>query len=153
MKIQATIGGFAGEPCTMIALLDERTGVLVIAKTVKYREERIAPDYSLVSNLALPDMDLTFEDKNLRDTIRAYYTRKAQLTLDLLPEVKRYEPDNRIEQDAVDEGGRRYRIAPDIQNGQVAVLAIVGLVESQSAFAAAVEMADELADFYRVESI
>lgn len=153
MKIQATIGGFHGEPCTMISLLDERTGIIVISKTIKYRENRYAPDFALVSNLDLPELDMSFTDELLRDSIRSYFTRKAQLTLDVLTEVRRYEPDNCIERDTVDEGGRRYRINADINNGQVAILATIALVESQSSFAAAVDMANELADFYRAETI
>lgn len=153
MKIQSTIAGFAGEPCTLVGSLDDRTGVLVIVKQIRYREERIDPSFALVTNLDLPELDLHFRDDHLSETIRVYYTRKAQMTMDLLPEVRRYEPDNKIEQESVDEGGRRYRIAPDIQNGQIAVLAAVALVQAQTGFKAAVEMADELSDFYRVETI
>lgn len=152
MKIQSTIAGFKGEPKTLIGNLDERTGVLVVVKEVKHRENRIAPDFALVSNLALPELDFTFEDKHIRDTIRAYYTRKAQGTLDVLNEIRSCEPDNNIEQDAVDEGGRRYRINPDITNGQVAILAAVAFVEHQTGFSTAVSVANELAEFYRVES-
>lgn len=153
MKIQASIAGFGGEPASLLANLDANTGVLVIVKQIKFREERAAADLALVSNLDLPDLDYRFEDKHLRDTIRAYYTRKAQLTLDIMTDVKRHEPDNKIEQEAVDEGGRRYRVAPDITNGQMAVLAIIAMVETQSGFSAAVEMLDELAEMYRVQSI
>lgn len=152
MKIQTTIAGFKGEPKTLIGNLDERTGVLVMVKEVKHRESRIAPDMALVSNLALADLDFTFKDEHIRDTIRAYYTRKAQLTLDVMNEIRSCEPDNMIEQDAVDEGGRRYRISPDITNGQIAVLAAVAFVEHQTGFSAAISVANELAEFYRVES-
>lgn len=153
MKIQATIAGFAGQPITLVAVLDEHTGVLVVAKEVKYREERIAPDFALISNLDLPDLDFSYTDALMRDSIRAYYTRKAQQMLDLNGDLQRHEPDARIELEKVDESGRHYRIAGDIQNGQVAVLGLVAFVESQGGIQAAIEAADELADFYRVISI
>lgn len=153
MKIQATIAGFQGEAVSLLANLDENTGVLVIVKTVKYREARAASDVALVSNLDLPDLDYRFTDKELRESIRAYYTRKAQLTLDLMNDVRRYEPDNKIQMESVDEGGRRYQVAPDINNGQVAVLAIIAMVETQSGFKAAMEASEDLIDLYRVHSI
>lgn len=99
MKIQATIAGFAGQPITLVAVLDEHTGVLVVAKEVKYREERIAPDFALISNLDLPDLDFSYTDALMRDSIRAYYTRKAQQMLDLNGDLQRHEPDARIELD------------------------------------------------------
>lgn len=153
MKIQSTIAGFAGQPVSLVASLDKKTGVIVVVKEIKFREERAKEDFVLVSNLDLPSLDLRFSDDLIRDSIRAYFTRKAQITLDLHDAVKRFAPDQKIEQDAVDEGGRRYRLSPDIQNGQVAILAIVALVEHQSGFSPAVNFANEMAEFYRVESI
>lgn len=152
MKIQCTIAGFSGQPSTIIGNLDENTGVLVMVKEVTYREERIAPDFALVSNLDLKELDFRFDDKHLSDAIRSFYTRKAQMTLDIMTGLQRYDPESRIEREAVDESGRRYRVAPDIQNGQVAILAAVSLVEHSGNFSAAKEMADELIDLYRVQS-
>lgn len=153
MKIQSTIAGFTGAPTTLLGKLDTNTGVLVVVKEVAYREERIDPEFALVSNLDLPALDLRFGDENIRDAIRGYFTRAAQETIDLVAAVARHAPDHRIERDQVDEKGRRYRLAPDITNGQVAVLACVALIEQQSGFRAAVEMASELAEFYRAETI
>lgn len=152
MKIQSTIAGFKGERKTVLGNLDERTGVIVMAREVKYTEKRMAPDIAVVSNLDLEDIDFRFTDKHIGEAIRVYYTRKAQLTLDVLNEIQNFDPGNMIEPDAVDEGGRRYRISPDITNGQMSVLAAVAFVEHQAGFKAAVSMADEIADFYRVQS-
>ena len=153
MKIQASIAGYAGQPITLLGFLDKDTGVLIVAKEVKYRENREAPDFALVSNLDLPDLDMKLTDDLLRDTIRSYYTRKSQMTMEVTKEVQRYEPDNKIDLEAVDENGRRYKIDPNIQNGQIAVLAMVALIEKQVGFAAAMDMASELKDFYTVHTI
>jgi len=153
MKIQSTIAGFHGQPVTIIGQLDDRSGILVLVKDVAYREERISDEFALVSNLDLPEVDFRFTDRHLADAIRAYYMRRAQRTLSVEDALRRFEPDNKIEGDSVDEGGRRYRIAGDIQNGQVAVLAAVALATGQATVAACVGMADELAEFYRVQSI
>lgn len=153
MKIQSTIAGFAGQPTTIIGSLDERTGVLVMVKEVKFREERIDETFALVSNLNLPELDFRFGDDHLGSAIRTYFTRRAQTTIDIMQELQRHLPDNKIESDAVDEGGRRYRIHPEIMNGQIAILAAVALCEKQDPFNAAMQMQEELIDFYRVTSI
>jgi hypothetical protein len=152
MKIQATIAGFKGERKTVLGNLVERTGVLIMAREVKYTEKRLAPDIAIVSNLDLADIDFRFTDKHIGEAIRVYYTRKAHLTLDVLNEIQNFDPGNMIEPDAVDEGGRRYRISPDITNGQVSVLAAVAFVEHQTGFKEAIGMANELSEFYRVQS-
>lgn len=153
MKIQASIAGFTGQPTTLIANLDDSTGVLVIVKELKYREERAATDVALISNLDLPDLDMRFSDENLQTAIRSFFTRTAQHTLDVMTEAQRHNPATQIERGEVDESGQRYRIASTVTNGQMAVLAIVHMVEKSASFRSAVNMQDELADFYRVISI
>lgn len=158
MRIQATISGFTGEAVTLLSVLHEDTGVLVIAKKVRFREERIEapegePQFAVVTNLDLPDMDMRFTDAHLRNAIRDYFTRRAQGTLDMAEGVRQFEPDQRIEQDGVDENGRRYRISSDISNAQIAVLATVAFISNQGGIRAVTSAMDELAEFYRVTRI
>lgn len=115
LKIQIVIAGYGGEPVTLVASLDNN-GILVVVKDIAYREEKVSHEFSLVSNLDLPQTDFRFDDKDLRNTIRSYFTRIAQETLILNNPVARFRPDNKIERDTVDERGQRYRIAPDINS-------------------------------------
>lgn len=153
MRIITIISGFQGSAVTIASVFDEKTGVLVVAKQIGYREDRPKPDMALVSNLDLQSCDFQFTDKHLRDAIRSYFTRRSQGMLDIDSSLARYLPDNRIEQDGVDESGRKYRIAPEIENGQIAVLATVAFIEAQKPISAAIDMANELSDFYRITSI
>lgn len=153
MRIVTIISGFSGQALTLASVFDEKTGVLVISKQLAYREDRPKPDFAIVSNLDLPACDFTFTEKHLREAIRSYFTRRSQGMLEIDSALGRYLPDNRIEQDGVDEGGRKFRIAPEIDNGQIAVLATVAFIEAQRPISAAINMADELADFYRVMTI
>ncbi len=153
MKIQATIAGFKGAATTLIGLQDERTGVLVVYKEVKYREERIDPDFAVVSNLDLADMDFIFTDKLLGEAIRAFYTRRAQQTMKLESDVERYNPDNQIDSDSVTESGRNYRISGEIHNGQMAVLAMVAFFEQQKPITVAFEEMKDLTELYSIIKI
>lgn len=153
MKIQATIAGFSGQPVTLLALLDENTGVLVVSKEVTYREERIGEDFALVTNIDLPDCDMRFDNDHMRDAIRTFFTRSAQQTLVIENAVRRYDPNQKIQRDKVTERGQTYELHPDIQNGQVAVLAIIAFTDKNASLDACLEMADELAEFYTAISI
>jgi len=129
MRIQICVVGFALQPITLIAVLDEKTGVLVIAKEVPYTEERIKEDFAVVSSSDLPDSDFVFKDEHLREAIRTYFDWGGSelVTVDEL--LGRHLPDNKIEQEGIDERGRKYRLGDGITNGQVAVLAAVAFAQ------------------------
>ena len=153
MRLQATIAGFSGQGQTLIGVLDEKSGVLVVAKAIKFREDKAKDDFCLVSNLNLPAVDWQFTDEHLRDAIKGYYQRVAQGLLIIEEPVRRFQPDNRIERDTVDIHGQKYRISPDIDNGQVGILALCYYCNRQDGMNAAMEAANELTDFYTVHSI
>lgn len=153
VKLQATIAGYAGNPATLVGMFDDETGVLVVAKQIKYRETRAGDDFVLVSNLELPSVDVRFGDADLKEAIQCYFTMRSQGVLDIVDELQRYQPDNRIESDAIDAQGRKYRISSEIDNGQLAVLALVCALNAQRPIRSAMSAADELADFYSVQTI
>jgi hypothetical protein len=152
MLVQVSIAGFSGQPATLACVINDQSGVLVIAKSVTYTEERLS-GAALVTNLDLPDYDFRFTDAHLRESIRSFFTRTGQDMLVIAADMRRYDPTNRIERDAVEESGPRYRISPDIDNGQVAVLAAVAFADSQKPVTASISAMNELADFYSVTTI
>lgn len=153
MRIQVNAAGYHGEPVTLMCLLDERTGVLVISRKINYREERAKEDIALVTNMDLPDLDFRFLDKHLSEAIRCFFTRDGQGLLEIEKDLAQYSPKERIEMVGVDEGGRRYNIHDEITNGQMAVLMAVAFVENQKPITAMIDAANELLDFYTVTTI
>jgi len=137
----------------MLFYLDDMSGVLLAQKTIKYREERAIQDMALVTNMDLPDLDYRFLDRHLSEAIRSYFTRAGQGLLDIHKDLGRYDPKDKIEMDGVDEGGRRYRIHDEIDNGQMAILMAISFVDSQKTVSAAIDSMNELADFYTITSI
>lgn len=152
MKLQVVIGGYMGQPVTIGCVIDDDTGVLSVAKVFDHSEKRME-GFAVVSNMDLPDCDFLFTDKHLRDAIRSYFARVGQDMVGIAQQLARFDPTNRIEKDAVDETGPRYRISPDIDNGQVAVLAAVAFAESQRPVNAALSAMQDLNDFYSVTTI
>lgn len=154
MKILISICGYKGENTSLAALYDEDESVLVVQKRLSaYREDRPADDFALVSNIDLPQADFQFKDEMLADAIRAYYMMTAQGALVIESSLQRYQPDNRIDEDRIDENGRKYRVSPDIDNGQIGVLAAVAFIESQRGVCSALSAAQELAEDFRILTI
>lgn len=153
MKLQVSIAGYAGNPVTLVGIYDDDNGVLVIAKQVAYREGKAGEDFALVSNLDLAETDYKFVEDDLKTAIQSYFTMKAQGMVDIVEGLQRFQPDNRIESDAIDAAGRKYRISPDIDCGQIGVLAMVCYVAKQRGIFSAIDAAKELADFTQIMTI
>lgn len=147
MKIMASITGYAGEPTTLVALLDHATGVLAIAKTVKYRETR-EEGFAFVTNTRAPAYDCLFKEESLADAIRDYREADGSETVVLSEETMRYRP--RIESDGVNEKGQTYRLAPDIQNGEMAVLALTYYLQRQRQIHNQAQIMDDLMDLISI---
>lgn len=152
MRIQANIAGY-GETITLVGVLDDETGVLVVMKKVPYSEKRLKDDFALVTNADLPEYDFRFTDEHIGPAIRSYFNRSSQGSIDISDELARYRPDNRIEKDKVDERGPSYRISPEIDGGQFAILAMTAFVDCQQGIATAMGAMDEMAELYDVVTI
>lgn len=153
MRVQCSIAGFSGLPITLLGSLNEKTGVLVVLKAVAYTEKRLAEDVAMISNADLPDCDYRFTDDDMRGAIRSYFGRASQDGIDIHDELARYRPDNRIERDGIDERGMKYRCSPDIDNGQIGVLALTAFAEGQRGVSAALDAMDDLSNFYGITRI
>lgn len=153
MKIIVSISGFKGPNTSLACLYDEETGVLVVAKQINYREDKPDDTFSMVSNLDLPSVDFKFKEEHMSNAIRSYFTAIAQGTLDVDKALARYQPDNRIEEDRIDESGRKYRVSPDIDNGQMAVLAVVAYIDRLRGVTAALEGARDIMSEMRILTI
>lgn len=150
--LQVSIGGMSasGTGVTLFGELDRASSVLLIDL---YRDIRPgeapkrAPGCAVLTNDPMSDdHDLLFTEDALRQAISDYYTFVGRDLLVLEPKVSRFNPQSAIEADGIDERGRKYRFAPGITNGQVAVVAMCWFALQQSAFASQVAALDDYAD-------
>lgn len=153
MKIMVSIGGYGGagaEPVTLVAFKNNALGSLTVLQKVTYRE--VADDgFAFVTNLRLKNYDCLFKEEHLADAISAYKEAEGMLTIVLDDEVARYRP--RIESDGVDTQGQKYRLAGDISNAEVAVLALAHFMSRQRGIESLGRMSDDLARLYQITSI
>lgn len=153
MKLQVSIAGYSGLPITLFGVIDDDTGVLVVAKQAQsFMEEKAAPDLALVSNLDLDDCDFKFSEDDLRSAIRDYFNGRSQGVIDLVDAVGRYDPHNRIERQGMDANGPKYAVSPDVDNGQIGVLALTCYWKRQQDIGSAMRAASELSE-YAIQTI
>jgi hypothetical protein len=150
--IEVSICGYEGPGITLICALKTDTNVVVIAAEEREAREVRREGFALVTNQHLDAADWLFTDDHIRKAIASYFTRSTQGTLDIIEQLGRHDPKNSIVKVGFDENGPRYQIAPDITNGQLAVLAACGFADRQLSLCAAESVADELAGLYSVLS-
>lgn len=153
MRLQATIGGFNGKPVTMTGYLDPDTGILAIVDSRQMTPGRIEPDYGVVSNMNLAECDQRFSDAELKDAIRQFFIAKDQGLIVLSEQAKRFDPEGRIEMQAVDESGAKYSIASGVENTQVAVLALAYLAAKQRDIGGVMDCIDSMTNLYAIQTI
>lgn len=151
--IQASIAGYEGKASTILAKYSADSGIVTIAAEKPFSRDRLAKEVAMISNLDVPERDWFFSEDELGVAISAYFEAKGQGEIIIVDALNRYLPDNKIEKDTVDEKGRNFRISPDVENGQVAILAIVAYVRKNKAANAAIDMMQDMADFYGVMTI
>lgn len=153
MKIMVTIGGYGAsgaEPVTLAAVKNNALGTLVVLKKITYRE---IPDegFAFVTNLRLKNYDCLFKEEHLADAITAYKEAEGMSTIILEDDVVRWRP--RIESDGVDTQGQKYRLAADIGNAEVAILALAHFMSRQRGIESLGRMSDDIARLYQITSI
>jgi hypothetical protein len=152
--LQATIGGLStvsgGGADVLTGGLDVGSGVLVVASARKLgpteRETRKPQHAALTNNASADDFDVLFTEADFQDAIRDYYAFAGRGLLVLEDGVAACNPSNKIEPDGVDEKGRKFRIANDIGNSQLAVIAMCWFAVRQAGFAQQLTAFEELAD-------
>jgi hypothetical protein len=143
VKIQASFVGYTGKPCTVLATLAEDGGAIYVAKIVDYRPERFQ-DSLVISNMALDAVEMQFSESDLGEAIAAFMQAKNGELINFSTEAQQADPSGAIEQDGVNETGRKMRIANDIKNHQVAALAICLYATKARTNGDVMKMMDEL---------
>ena len=129
VKIQATIVGYGGKPCTLFSAYDPESRVLAVTAEASYRTDR-RDDCMVVTNDPDLDRDQLYSERDLKGAIAAFYELKAGIAADLksarvvfADRAARTNPEQSIERDGYDVSGPRYRIAEGVTCGQIAALA------------------------------
>lgn len=141
IQIQAAIGGLGSGAGAEIVFgeLDRPSGVLLIDAALALPpgmpEARRGGCAVVTNNPSTDDRDELFTDVELRQAIEDYFAFSGRGLLVIEPAVARHDPRSKIEPDGLDERGRKYRIAPDMTNGQLAVIVACWFAMRQSGVA------------------
>jgi hypothetical protein len=122
VPIQASITGYLGAACTLFSAFDHDTQALVFSTMVDLRTERRTGCFML-TNVYKIDRDGWFEETQLAEAIAAYARLAREGRVHFSEKAQRANPASVIEHDGMDERGMKYRVADEVSNAHVAVLA------------------------------
>ena len=146
MRINVSGFGSNGKAATVFAAFDPSNDVLLIAREAEAYESSERPGFLHITNQARDEHhDAVFTDDDTHEAITAYLELDGLGLLTISPKVQRLTPSNKIERDGMDSSGMKYRIQPDISNGQVAVLAACLYANRQRSMGAITDFNAEMA--------
>ncbi|MEJ7804441.1 MAG: hypothetical protein WKG03_00755 [Telluria sp.] len=147
IRIQAEISGYGGPAVNVLGALDPESGLLIVARELKLGER--LDDVLVVSNDPRAERrDRLFSEDDLQDAIRLFFRAQSTGMIELLPTVSKFEPAHKIESNGIDENGTKYRLSPDITNGNIAVLALTKLADATYRAQSATDFAEEMASLF-----
>lgn len=138
-KIRINVAGFAGAAVSVYGAYDPATGVLLVARSGDHDGGEREGFVKVTNTHADAAFDMVFERDHVKEAIDAYFSMESMRLLTLGEQVQRHNPATKIERDGMDESGPKYRVAPDIGNGHVAVLLACLVARRQRAHSASLE--------------
>lgn len=135
IKIRVNMAGFAGAPVSLYCAYDPATDMLLVARSSDF-DGGPREGFIKVTNMASDAaFDVMFENDQTKEAIEAYFAMDSMRLLTLGEQVQRFNPASQIERDGMDEAGPKYRVAPSITSGQVAVLVACWVARRQRSHA------------------
>ena len=128
----------------MLATIADDGGAIYVAKLVEYKQERVLDSF-VIANTKLEAVEFHFTEDMLGDAIAAFQQAQNGGLIKFAKEAQQADPAGSIEQDGINESGRKMRIASEIKNAQIATLAIALYATKASVNANVMTMFDELA--------
>lgn len=147
VRIQAEITGYSGKAANVLGALDMDSGLFIVARELA-PNERIEGAIVVSNDPRSERRDSLFDEDKLQNAIRLFFRAQATGMIELLPNVAKFDPSHKIEANGLDENGSKYRLAADVGNGNIAVLALMDAADRAYGAQAATDFSDELADLF-----
>lgn len=147
VRIQAEITGYQGQAINLLGALDTDSGLFIVAKELPMGE-RIDGAMVVSNDPRSERRDSMFTEDKIQDAIRLFFRAQATGMIELLQSMSKHDPAHRIEAQGLDEHGTKYRLSPDVSNGNVAVLALIFAADNTYKAASATDFSNELAEMF-----
>jgi hypothetical protein len=145
VKLRVNIAGFAGPAASIYCGYDPNTDMLLVGKAAElYEGTRRAGFLHITNQDRDAAVDAVFSNEDMMEAITAYFELEALGLLVIAAESQRFNPQSKIERDGLDTGGPKYRVAPDMSNGQVAVLVACRYAKQQRSIAESLDAFSEI---------
>lgn len=123
IKLQVNVSGYAGKPCTLLAVID--ADGLFLSKMLAFKVAALDDDmYVVTYSPSGSSGDALFTDKDLSGAIALTFDLYSHAKIHVLDTLNgnQIDPRSRVQVDKVTESGRDYRLSPEITCAQVSVL-------------------------------
>lgn len=146
VNFRINIAGFAGSAITLFAAYSFDKDLLLVAKEAPEYEGGARDGFLKITNQARDGAyDALFNaDVEMADAIKSFFDFEGMHRLTLSQAVQRHGPGTKIERDGFSDTGQKYRIAPDMSCGQVAVMVACLMADRQRGVAAAESFAMDM---------
>ncbi len=121
VRIRVNCAQYGGSPISLFAMYDPGTEVLAIGRETPYEAADRPGFLRVTTRPSDPVHDAVFTEDDVSDAVAAFFDLASMGRVQFM-DLARLNPKGKIEQDGMTESGVRYRLSPDIGNGQVAVL-------------------------------
>lgn len=147
IRIQAEITGYQGQAINLLGALDTDSGLFIVAKELPIGER--TEGAIVVSNDPRSERrDSMFTEDRIQEAIRLFFRAQATGMIELLQSMSKHDPAHRIEAGGMDENGTKYRLSPDVSNGNIAVLALLCTADITYKAESATDFSNELAEMF-----
>ena len=152
-KLQVNVSGYSGEPCTVLAIIDE-DGVFFV-DMIKHKTKRVNDEVLMITySPSSSNGDIAFNDKDLYKSISCafdLYSRKMVHFLESIKNSNQLDPRTRVQLGKVTETGKDYQLSSEITNSQIAFLCVAwahNIVDAQNSIADFASEIDEMQDYF-----
>lgn len=145
--IQAEVSGYQGRATNLLGALDTDSGMLIVVKELSVGE-RTANAIVISNDPRTERRDGLFTEDKLQDAIRLFFRATATEMVELHESMSKHNPAHKIQRDGIGENGTKYQLAPEVTNGNVAVLALIEAADKTYKAQSASDFSGELASLF-----
>lgn len=143
MKIQVTIGGYAGGSVTLYAIHDQDSDVITVGKLGELNRARFE-DCLVVANIDVDAWDAQFSDLNMQEAVASWHKRHATGRIVFSDMAQRANPINAVQVLKIEERGRKFEINESATSAQIAAIAACWQADTSHAVASAQAFGSQL---------
>lgn len=152
VNMRINVAGYGDRPVSLFAVFAPDTGDLLCSECGEMEMGSIPGFLHVSTTGAEVTCDMRFNEKDLAQAISDYFMMEGMGAVSIDSAITRFKPTNKIQADGVDVSGVKYKLAPDVKNGHVAIIAACFAAQRQRQVSNTMEAMDDLKELSDMQS-